>query len=101
MENTGTLKSTSTVPPVVARLSHVEAKETSNSRKSLTRVAWLSILLGLLMEVLLASVQFGVVEQLAPFAAELANKLTWAFLVCMVLAIGKGLSKDRALWLGF
>jgi hypothetical protein len=52
--------------------------------------AWMSILLGLLIEIalLVTAVGFGKAERLSPFIADLAGMMSWSVLVCVGLAIG-------------
>jgi hypothetical protein len=58
----------------------------------LLRVAWLSILLGLVMQSLLALVQMAGVTEVEAFAAQLTGRISWSFIVCMGLAVGTGVS---------
>jgi hypothetical protein len=67
--------------------------------RTLTRVAWWSILLGLLMEALLLLIRLNALPQLQP-AAEGLGKVTWSLLVCMGLGVGKVLSEDKPFWVG-
>lgn len=68
----------------------------SNLGVVLLRVAWLAILLGLAMEVLLLLVTgFGDVFGLKSFTADLVKKVSWSVLVCAGLAVGATLSKIR------
>ncbi len=55
---------------------------------TLLRVAWLSIILGVAMEILLlvVAVGFGTAESAPPFVADLVQKTSWSTLVCMGLA---------------
>ena len=66
----------------------------------LGRVAWLSILLGLLMEALLIIVRLGNLQTLELLLSDVAQGISWAFLVCMGLAIGRVVSKGNPLWGG-
>jgi len=62
------------------------------------RAAWLSILLGVLVEVLLlAAASFGgKALHLGPVLAELAQKVTWSVLVCVGIAFGTAAAKARS-----
>ena len=62
---------------------------------TLVRVAWLSIGLGLAMEVLLLvlAITLGNAQSAKPFLADLTQKVTWSVIVCVGLAIGKLASK--------
>ncbi len=68
-------------------------------RRTLTRVAWWSILLGLLMEALLLVIRLDKLPQLQP-AAEGLGKVTWSLVVCLGLGLGKVLSEDKPFWVG-
>jgi hypothetical protein len=70
---------------------------------TLLRVAWLAVILGLAMEVLLL-VLGGVVGDalgLKPFVADLVRNVTWSVFVCAGLAVGKAVVKARAPLMGF
>lgn len=66
-------------------------------------VAWMSILLGFAMEGVLllvaAGIQGGIVPP-APFVAELVQKVSWSFLVCVGLAFGTAVAKARPAFMG-
>jgi hypothetical protein len=67
---------------------------------TLTRVAWMSILLGLVIEGLLVAARLGAFP-LDAAAAELVNRVSWSVLVCTGLAIGDALAeKSRPFLLG-
>jgi hypothetical protein len=62
------------------------------------RVAWLSIGLGLAIEVLLlllAAYSGTAGDGPKPFVADLAQKISWSFLVCVGIAFGSTASKAR------
>jgi hypothetical protein len=70
---------------------------------TLLRVAWLAVILGLAMEVLLL-VLGGVVGDalgLKPFVADLVRNVTWSVFVCAGLAVGTTVVKARAPLMGF
>ncbi len=75
------------------------AHRSADLRPVLTRIAWWSILLGLLMEALLLLLRLDKLPQLQP-AAESLGKVTWSLLVCLGLGIGKVLSENRSFWMG-
>ncbi len=75
------------------------ARTSADLRRTLTRVAWWSILLGLLMEVLLLVIRLDKLPNLQP-AGEGLGKVTWSLLVCLGLGIGKLLSEDKPFWVG-
>jgi hypothetical protein len=80
----------------------VQAKSGKQERlqERLTKAAWLAILLGLVIESLLVLTRMGAFGSLEATAAEFLNRVSWAFLVCIGLAIGDALTEDRPLWLG-
>lgn len=61
----------------------------------LLRVAWLSILLGVGIEILviLVAVLSGSASGPKPFVADLAQKLSWSAIVCLGLAVGRTASR--------
>ena len=63
----------------------------------LLRVAWLSILLGIGMEALLlaAAAAFGKQPAVAAALADLVQKVSWANIVCVGLAVGTAASKQQ------
>ncbi|MEO6458791.1 MAG: hypothetical protein ABIO92_11060 [Chloroflexia bacterium] len=71
----------------------VKRPATYDLKALLIRVAWLSILLGLGMQALLVLIRIGNIPELQPLAAELVQKVSWAFVVCMGLAVGMGVSQ--------
>jgi hypothetical protein len=67
------------------------------------RVAWLSIGLGLLLEiVLLVVAAYGGMagETPKPFVTDLAQKVSWGFIVCVGLAFGSTAGKARSAAMG-
>lgn len=62
------------------------------------RAAWMSIALGLLIEVALivTAVVFGKSGPLSPFLADLAGKMTWSVLVCVGISVGSAAAGARA-----
>ena len=67
------------------------------------RVAWLSICLGLALEVVLlvlAAFTGTAGDTPKPFVSDLAQKVTWSFIVCVGLAFGTTAGKARAGILG-
>ena len=77
-----------------------ERSEPSKLRATLTKVAWMSIVLGLIIEGLLVAARLGAFT-LEATAAELANRVSWAVLVCTGLAIGDAIAEgSRPLLMG-
>ena len=66
------------------------------------RVAWLAILLGVTMELLLLlfATGFGAFPGLGPVAADLIRQLSWSTFVCVGLALGTAASSARASLMG-
>ncbi|HEX8230415.1 MAG TPA: hypothetical protein VF826_14035 [Chloroflexia bacterium] len=77
----------------------VRQEKPSSLRATLTRVAWLAILLGLVVEVLLVASRMGALPFEAA-VAELVNRVSWSVIVCVGLALGDTLAEDKPLWLG-
>jgi hypothetical protein len=65
--------------------------------RRIVTVAWLAILLGFAIEALLlfAAAWRGRLGAAAPFLADLAQKVSWSFLVCVGLGFGSAASKAR------
>ena len=82
-----------------ALASSAAARGGTDLRRTLTRVAWWSILLGLIMEVLLLVIRLDKLPQLHPVGEGL-GKVTWSLVVCLGLGIGKVLSEDKPFWMG-
>ena len=74
------------------------ASGTNDLFRTVLRVAWLSICLGLTLEVLilvLAAFTGTAGDTPKPFISDLANKVSWSFIVCVGLAFGTAASKAR------
>lgn len=65
--------------------------------KTVFTVAWLAILLGFAVEalLLLAAAGFRTAAGPKPFVADLVQKVSWSFLVCVGLGFGNAISKAR------
>jgi hypothetical protein len=63
----------------------------------LLKAAWMSILLGIIIELLIigAAFIFKNVPGFKPLVADLLQKITWSTLVCVGLAIGKAASQSN------
>ena len=70
---------------------------------TLLRVAWLAILLGLFMELLLLALggALGSVLGLRPLVADLVKTISWSVFVCVGLAIGTAVAQARMPVMGF
>lgn len=74
------------------------ATGTSDLFRKVLRVAWLSIGLGLALEVVLlvlAAFTGTAGETPKPFISDLAQKVSWSFIVCVGLALGSTAGKAR------
>ena len=74
----------------------------SNLGATLLRVAWLAILLGLAMEVLLLVLggALGDVLGLKPLIADLVRNVTWSVFVCAGLAVGTAVARAKVPTMG-
>jgi hypothetical protein len=74
------------------------ASGTNDLFRTVLRVAWLSICLGLALEIVLlvlAAFTGTAGDSPKPFISDLANKVSWSFIVCVGLAFGSTASKAR------
>ena len=74
-----------------------------NFGSMLLRVAWLAILLGLGMEVLLLVLggAAGDVLGVGPIVADFVRNITWSVFVCVGLAVGTAVARARVPLMGF
>jgi hypothetical protein len=72
--------------------------EGSDLAATLLRVAWLSVVLGLTIEVLLIILQAssGTLQDGRPLIPDFVNQVSWAVFVCVGLAVGTAAAKMRA-----
>jgi hypothetical protein len=86
-----------------ARAPEPTPEPTSALGTTLLRVAWLAILLGLAMELLLvlASSFGGGLGGLGPFVADLVKHVSWSVFVCVGLAVGTAVVQARGPVMGF
>lgn len=90
--------------PAVPQVPPAQAAAGSELWRKILRVAWLSIGLGILLEVLLlvlAAFAGTAGSSPKPFIADLFQKVSWSFIVCVGLAFGTTASKARAGVMGF
>ena len=92
-------ESTKVSTPVASTAGPVTAAASGGDTlwKRLLRVGWVSIALGITIELLLlllASTQ--AVPKLAPALADLAQKVSWATIVCVGLAVGSTAARRRS-----
>lgn len=78
---------------------NVDASPVKNDlAHTLLHVAWMSVLLGVLMQViLLVAVRF---DSLAPLVREVSQKISWSVVICVGLAIGNAAAKAKEVWMG-
>jgi hypothetical protein len=70
---------------------------------TLVRVAWMAIILGLVIEILLLVLggALGKMLGLGPIVADLVRNVTWSVFVCVGLAVGTAVVKARVPLMGF
>jgi hypothetical protein len=75
----------------------MSVEQSSQLPTRILHAAWMSILLGLLIEIALivTAVVFGKAGSLAPFIADLAGKMSWSVLVCVGISVGSAASGAR------
>src|SRR5215208_7230175 len=71
--------------------------------KTLLHIAWLSILLGLALELILLGIAANAnkLPGIEPFIASLVQKISWSGLVCTGVAFGKAASNANPTWMAF
>lgn len=93
-----------TAVSVVPQAPPAPAAAGSELWRKILRVAWLSIGLGIILEILLlvlAAFAGTAGNTPKPFIADLFQKVSWSFIVCVGLAFGTTASKARAGVMGF
>ena len=70
--------------------------------RTLLRVAWVAVLFGLALEVLilLIAAEFGTLKSYKPFVADLGYKVSWSVTVCIGLALGTAALQKRTIVMG-
>lgn len=73
-----------------------------NLATTVLRVAWYAILIGLALEIILLilAASFGNVQGIKKFVADLVQKVSWSFIVCVGLAFGSAATKMRTQLMG-
>jgi hypothetical protein len=91
-----------TVTQQTAEASSATSPARAGLGSTLFRVAWLAILLGFAMEILLLlfTAGFEILPGFRSVLADLIGKVSWSALVCAGLAIGTAASKVRAPFMG-
>lgn len=82
------------IPPV----SHSEGEDKLvKVAKAIFHTSWMAILLGILIEIVIVVIASfgGLPDGLEPFAADLIQKTSWAFLVCIALTLASVTLKFR------
>ncbi len=89
-------------PGRVAGAVSASSAKGSSFGATILRATWLSILLGLAMEavLLLIAAGSGLVPSLETVAAATVQKISWATIVCVGLALGRAASAARAPLMG-
>lgn len=77
--------------------------EGSQLAQTLLHIAWLSILLGLALEVIMLVIAANAnkLPGIGPIIADLVQKISWSGLVCTGLAFGKAASSANPTWMAF
>jgi hypothetical protein len=77
--------------------------DVSQLAQTLLHVAWLSILLGLALEMimLVIAANSNKLPGIEPIIADVVQKISWSGLVCTGLAFGKAASSANPTWMGF
>src|SRR5918993_29095 len=91
-----------TVAPQTAEASSATSHARAGLGSTLFRVAWLAILLGFAMEILLLlfTAGFEILPGFRSILVDLIGKVSWSTLVCAGLALGTAASKVRAPFMG-
>ena len=91
-----------TVTQQTAEASSATSHASAGLGSTLFRVAWLAILLGFAMEILLLlfTAGFEILPGFRSVLVDLIGKVSWSALVCAGLAIGTAASKVRAPFMG-
>ena len=91
-----------TVAPQTAKASSATFHARDGWGSTLIRVAWLAILLGFAMEILLLlfTAGFEILPGFRSVLVDLIGKVSWSALVCAGLALGTAASKVRAPFMG-
>ncbi len=73
-----------------------------NLAATVVRVAWYAILIGFALEIILLIIaaSFGNVQGVRKFVADLVQKISWSFIVCVGLAFGSAATKMRTQLMG-
>ena len=81
--------------PIEAPAPASAARPAASPWRQMLRVAWLSITLGLLLELVLVvyAVATGQGDRPQPFLTDLVQKVSWGFIVCVGIAFGTTASK--------
>jgi hypothetical protein len=74
------------------------AARDSDLRGTILNIAWLAVILGIAVEIILIAVQaiFKTVPGVNAIVADLVGKMSWSVIVCVGLAFGKAASKSQA-----
>lgn len=78
-------------------------REGSQLAQTLLHIGWLSILLGLALEIimLVIAANSDKLPGIEPIIADVVQKISWSGLVCTGLAFGKAASSANPTWMGF
>lgn len=94
MNTSATMRAENSMTQMPAAAAALETALDQRFWQKLLRVAWLSILLGLLIEALVLLVAaLTAFQSIKPFIADLVQKISWSSLVCVGLAVGTASAK--------
>jgi len=76
--------------------------EAGSNLGTLLHVAWLAIVLGMIIEIILVvlAAGFGGIPGIKSIVADLIQKVSWSVIVCVGLALGKVASKAQSTFMG-
>ena len=80
----------------------VDRQKFLNAAPALLHVAWLAVVLGVTMEIILVTLAagFGTLRGTKPIAADLLQKVSWSVIVCVGLALGTLTRRARGTAMG-
>jgi len=78
------------------------SSEGGSNLGTLLRIAWLAIVLGMAIEIILVvlAAGFGGIPGIKSIVADLVQKVSWSVIVCVGLALGKVVSKAQPTFMG-
>lgn len=85
-----------------AKTAAPNSSEAGSNLGTLLHVAWLAIVLGMIIEIVLVvlAAGFGGIPGIKSIVADLIQKVSWSVIVCVGLALGKVASKAQSTFMG-